>query len=79
MKRFVVGITGASGAILALRLVHTLLERGHEVHLTASRDARIVIEQELEILRQRKWGVPLKRLEIKEAAEGFAKALRGSE
>ena len=47
MSSFAVGITGASGAILARRLVGILLEGGHEVHLCASRAGRLVIADEL--------------------------------
>jgi 4-hydroxy-3-polyprenylbenzoate decarboxylase len=46
-RDYVVGITGASGAILAERLVRHLLEAGHRVHLTASRTGRQVIHEEL--------------------------------
>lgn len=35
-KRFVVGVTGASGAIYASRLLHHLRTAGNEVHLVAS-------------------------------------------
>lgn len=35
-RRFVVGITGASGAGYALRLIELLLGAGHEVHLVVS-------------------------------------------
>ena len=48
MKSYAVGITGASGSVLALRLVQYLLESGHKVHLVASRAGRMVIEDELE-------------------------------
>ena len=48
MNSYVVGITGASGAFLALRLVKFLLESGHTVHLVSSRAGRLVIEEELE-------------------------------
>ena len=47
MSSFAVGITGASGAILARRLVEYLLEMGHTVHLATSRAGRMVIEDEL--------------------------------
>ena len=33
---FVVGITGASGAVYATRLLEALVELGHHVHLTIS-------------------------------------------
>lgn len=35
-RRFVLGISGASGAAYALRLLELLLEGGHEVHLVVS-------------------------------------------
>jgi len=44
---FVVGITGASGAVYAVRLIETLLELGHHVHLTISRSGQTVLQQEL--------------------------------
>lgn len=36
ISRFVVGVSGASGAAYALRLIEQLLVRGHEVHLVVS-------------------------------------------
>lgn len=48
MKRnFVVAITGASGAVYALRLVEVLRAAGCDVHLTISRAAAQVIRHEL--------------------------------
>lgn len=48
MKRnFVVGITGASGAVYALRLVEVLRAAGCDVHLTISHAAAQVIRHEL--------------------------------
>ncbi len=35
-RKFVLGISGASGAAYALRLLEVLLEQGHEVHLVVS-------------------------------------------
>jgi polyprenyl P-hydroxybenzoate/phenylacrylic acid decarboxylase-like protein len=43
--KLVVAITGASGPILAVRLLHHL--RDHEVHLVVTRAAEMVIEQEV--------------------------------
>jgi 4-hydroxy-3-polyprenylbenzoate decarboxylase len=45
----VLGITGASGAIYAKRLLEVLAGGGAEVHLTISPSGRLVIEQELGI------------------------------
>ncbi len=50
MKRnFVVGITGASGAVYALRLVEVLSAAACNVHLTISPNALPVLRQELGI------------------------------
>jgi 4-hydroxy-3-polyprenylbenzoate decarboxylase len=45
----VVGITGASGAVYAVRLVEVLLAEGREVHLAMSPSGATVIAQELDI------------------------------
>jgi 4-hydroxy-3-polyprenylbenzoate decarboxylase len=42
-----VGITGASGAVYAVRLLAVLREAGREVHLSISPSGRDVIQQEL--------------------------------
>ncbi len=49
MKRVIVGITGASGAILGERLVRFLLEGGHEVHAVVSGSGAAVFAEELGI------------------------------
>ena len=46
---FVVGITGASGAVYATRLLEVLVELGHHVHLTISRSGQTVLKQELSL------------------------------
>jgi 4-hydroxy-3-polyprenylbenzoate decarboxylase len=46
-RRFVLAITGASGAIYAVRLLETLLSAGCDVHLTISPSGAAVVEQEL--------------------------------
>jgi len=43
----VVGVTGASGAPYAVRLLEVLLAAGREVHLSISASGQAVIEQEL--------------------------------
>jgi flavin prenyltransferase len=45
----VVGITGASGAIYAARLLEVLLGEGREVHLVISPSGATVIQQELNV------------------------------
>ncbi|MEW6751512.1 MAG: flavin prenyltransferase UbiX [Candidatus Latescibacterota bacterium] len=46
-RRLVVGITGASGAIYAARLLRALLAGGHTVHLVLSRYGRYLLAEEL--------------------------------
>lgn len=46
-KRIVVGITGASGAVYAQRLVRVLVAGGHEVHLTATGPGQRLLHDEL--------------------------------
>ena len=48
-RRLVVGITGASGAIYGVRLLHLLKATDIETHLVMSRSARITLTQELDI------------------------------
>ncbi|MHB8969091.1 MAG: UbiX family flavin prenyltransferase [Pirellulaceae bacterium] len=46
---FVVGITGASGAVYAQRLLQALLELGHRVYVTISPAGQTVLKQELAV------------------------------
>src|SRR4051812_41696449 len=48
MKRLIVGMTGASGAIYGVRLLERLAELPVETHLIATRWARITLEHETE-------------------------------
>ncbi|OIO37733.1 MAG: hypothetical protein AUJ71_04655, partial [Candidatus Omnitrophica bacterium CG1_02_49_16] len=50
MKRIIVGITGASGAILGERLVRFLLKAGHEVYAVLSASGAVVFEEELGVV-----------------------------
>jgi 4-hydroxy-3-polyprenylbenzoate decarboxylase len=45
--RVVVGLTGASGAIIGLRLVEALDQAGHEVHLIVSRGGQLTLATEV--------------------------------
>jgi 4-hydroxy-3-polyprenylbenzoate decarboxylase len=45
-ERLIVGITGASGAILGIRLLHALKDTSIETHLVLSKNAAITISQE---------------------------------
>lgn len=47
MANYIVAITGASGSIYGVRLVETLLEKGHYVYLLISDAGKIVMEEEL--------------------------------
>jgi 4-hydroxy-3-polyprenylbenzoate decarboxylase len=46
-QRIVIAVTGASGAVYALRLQETLLAAGRDIYLTISPSGAAVIEQEL--------------------------------
>jgi len=46
--RYIVGITGASGSIYAVRLVEELLRLGHEVHTVITHNGHKVMDYELE-------------------------------
>ena len=48
-RRLIVGITGASGAIYGVRLLHLLQTTDIETHLVMSRSAKITLTQELDI------------------------------
>jgi len=45
--RVIVGITGASGVVLGIRLVEELANRGHEVHAVVTASAWAVIRHEM--------------------------------
>ena len=49
MKRIIVGITGASGALIGERLVRALLDTGNEVHAIVSPSGVTVFREELNI------------------------------
>ncbi len=49
MKKYIVGITGASGSIYGVRLVEELTNQGNEVHLVITDNGRKVLEYELEV------------------------------
>ncbi|TIO99804.1 MAG: UbiX family flavin prenyltransferase, partial [Mesorhizobium sp.] len=46
-KRIIVGVTGASGSVLALETVRQLVRGGAETHLVTSKGARMTIAHEL--------------------------------
>ncbi len=48
MKRIVVGMSGASGSIIGIRLLEALSTTGYEVHLVVSEAARLTLDLETE-------------------------------
>lgn len=49
MKKYIVGITGASGSIYGVRVIEQLLELDHEVYLVLTSNGKAVLEYEVEI------------------------------
>ncbi|MDO4540337.1 MAG: flavin prenyltransferase UbiX [Syntrophomonadaceae bacterium] len=47
MGRYIVGITGASGAVYGIELINRLLAGGHELHVVISPAAELVMHDEL--------------------------------
>ena len=68
-KRIVVGITGASGAIYAERLLKVLIEDGHAVELVISHYGARLLKEERDLP-----GDPRKLIEALAARYGFAVA-----
>jgi 4-hydroxy-3-polyprenylbenzoate decarboxylase len=54
MSTFVVGMSGASGAIYGFELLRQLLGQGHRIYLTFTREAQFILKDEIEI----EWGGP---------------------
>ena len=46
-KRLIVGVTGASGSVLALETIRQLVRAGVETHLVVSKGARLTVAHEL--------------------------------
>lgn len=66
-RRFVVGVSGASGAHYACRLIEQLLIGGHEVHLVVSEYGRRLLHDEGNLLRR-----PISRLDLAMLAPDLA-------
>lgn len=61
-RPWVVGVTGASGAIYARRLLQTLLAEGHDIDLIVSNSARVVLrDEEKADVEDRTWRSDLRR------------------
>ena len=50
-RRYILGITGASGAVYSARLLDQLLTKGHEVHLVVSEYGKRLLSDEMGITR----------------------------
>ncbi len=48
MKKIIIGVTGASGSVLAENLIKKLLKLGHQVELVVTENGQNVLEYELE-------------------------------
>lgn len=46
-KRLIIGVTGASGSVLALETIRQLVRAGVETHLVVSKGARLTVAHEL--------------------------------
>lgn len=49
MAAYIIGITGASGAIYGIRLISYLAEKGHKIYLSISKDGISIIADEIGI------------------------------
>lgn len=49
MKRFIIGISGASGSIYGIRLIEELIKRDYKVYIIITEMGRLIIERELNI------------------------------
>ena len=56
-KPIVLGVTGASGAIYARRLLHVLFDANCDIHLSISPSGKAVFEQELPNIAHRLMGL----------------------
>jgi len=81
MKKIVVGITGASGSMYAVKLVKQLLKRGWFVHLICTENGRKVLNYETE-LDVDKWCEKLKAkyqcLSVESVDDLFSSVASGS-
>lgn len=50
MGKYIVGITGASGVVYAVRLLEVLLEAGHSVDLVVSEAGERVLREEMDLI-----------------------------
>ena len=78
MKKIIVGITGASGAIIGERLVRFLLSAGHEVHAVISPSGEAVFKEELGIKNFKSHFAGEKKLFVSAADDFAAKVSSGS-
>ncbi len=78
VKKIIVGISGASGAMLGERFVSFLLKNGHEVHVVISSGGAAVFQEELDIRDLKKHYRNAKNLYLYAAGDFAAKVSSGS-
>lgn len=49
MKRFTIGISGASGSIYGIRLIEELIKKNYKVYIVITKMGRLIVERELNI------------------------------
>ena len=49
MRRFIIGITGASGSIFGIRLIEELLKRDYKIYIIITEMGKLIMERELNI------------------------------
>lgn len=49
MKRFIIGISGASGSIYGIRLIEELIKKDYKVYIVITKMGRLIVERELSI------------------------------
>ena len=49
MKRFIIGISGASGSIYGIRLIEELIKRDYKLYIVITKMGRLIIERELKV------------------------------
>lgn len=49
MKRFIIGISGASGSIYGIRLIEELLKKDYKVYIVITKMGRLITERELKV------------------------------
>lgn len=79
MKRYIVGITGATGSLYVKRLLEELTRMGHQVHLVASEPGKAVFQHEIGItLSDFAAALPNDKIQLHDNTDLFAPVASGS-